>query len=244
MLSPRARARGARPSQRELLKRLRSVDLFKQLDGEQLGLLAKSMSERHYRKDEQVFAQGSIGFEFFIITKGQALVLRVAEGATQPIVLASLKQWDSFGERALLRNDLRYASIQAHGADLTCLSIARSVLAEALGGDPEELLEERQYAVKAHTAEEADRLEMKAMKQERKQMLQALQDEQRKGTDRMHGNSKKDDKALMARRAATAAEGDKRPGSQVPGAAAAAGRRGTIVPGTPAARKGGAGAEA
>ena len=64
--------------------------------------------------------------------------------------------------------------------------------------------------------------------------IPGLQDEQRKGTDRMHGNSKKDDKALMARRAATAAEGDKRRVSQKPGA--------PVVPGTVAARKpGGAG---
>ena len=155
----------------------------------------------HFRKEQYVFHQGSLGDAFYMITKGQALVLRSAEGAQCPVTLATLGQWDSFGERSLVRNEMRYADIKAHLSDLTCLCITREQLGIALGGEPEVLLAERRYEVKADTAEEASTLLTKARKNERKQLQLARRTSEHKATERMHSNSKKDADALKLARA-------------------------------------------
>lgn len=66
-------------------------------------------------------------------------------------------------------------------------------LREALGCEPGEVLIERQYELKADTAEEASRLR-KA--EERRQALQKRQRSDHKLTERMQAMSKKDAKTL------------------------------------------------
>lgn len=65
------------------------------------------------------------------------------------MVRASLEAWAAFGERALLRNERRYAGIRATSHQLKCLAIDRTTFESALGSSMKELLAERAYAAAA-----------------------------------------------------------------------------------------------
>ena len=62
--------------------------------------------------------------------------------------LAELEQWACFGERALLRDELRFAGVVAT-SELTCLRISREGFEAALGAAPRELLREEEYLTSA-----------------------------------------------------------------------------------------------
>ena len=55
-------------------------------------------------------------------------------------VLARLRDWQSFGERALLKNQPRFAGIRATSKQLTCLSVDQAAFEDALGVPLNELL--------------------------------------------------------------------------------------------------------
>ena len=50
-----------------------------------------------------------------------------------PTRLARLSQWSSFGERALLNRQLRFAGVRATSAQLKCLAIDKQTFEDALG---------------------------------------------------------------------------------------------------------------
>ena len=66
---------------------------------------------RHYEPGEVIVQQGTIGRELFMITAGSVEVLAEDRGATSK-VLARLGRQDVFGERALLEDTLRTATVQ------------------------------------------------------------------------------------------------------------------------------------
>ena len=103
--------------------------------------LMGSLRESEYKQGQWVFRQGEEGDAFYIITSGTAEVLR-AEDASQlrhPRKLADLQAWSSFGERALLKKQARFAGIRASSPVLRCLSVDRGGFERVLG-PPEKLL--------------------------------------------------------------------------------------------------------
>ena len=48
-------------------------------------------------------------------------------------MLATLGEWDAFGERALLTDETRYASVRVTSDDFCFMSISRDVFEAALG---------------------------------------------------------------------------------------------------------------
>lgn len=83
------------------------------------------MAEATYRKDEHIFDQGDEGDAFFVLIHGAALVLRDDGGGSEPKVLAQLADGAIFGERALLRNDTRYATVKVTSAELLAMVLSR-----------------------------------------------------------------------------------------------------------------------
>ena len=55
---------------------LRNVPLFHGLSNRQLENLAKRMVERDYKEGNLIVTQGNVGEGFFIITSGEAQVIR------------------------------------------------------------------------------------------------------------------------------------------------------------------------
>ena len=103
-----------------LLTALQKVEIFSVLSVEQIETLCGAMSQAKFDEGEYVFEQGDDGDAFYIITEGQAVVLRNEPGE-EVEELATLGEGAFFGERALIKNQVRYAGIQAHATALCCV---------------------------------------------------------------------------------------------------------------------------
>lgn len=92
---------------------LRRVRVFANLGEPNIIKLQNAMKEKSFQKDEWVFAQGDEGESFYVIVGGACEVLRTEVGYSEPICLAKLGTGDFFGERSLLKSEVRYAGIRA-----------------------------------------------------------------------------------------------------------------------------------
>ena len=91
----------------------------------------------------RVFRQNEEGDAFYVITSGTAEVIRrhddeVDENGNvtrhhHAHKLAELREWHSFGERSLIKNQIRYAGIRATSDILKCCRIDREQFEQALG---------------------------------------------------------------------------------------------------------------
>ena len=129
----------------EVVEALRKVDLFGGLNDGQLKRLAAQLthSEFTFKHGEWVFRQNEEGDAFYVITSGTAEVIRrhddeVDENGNvtrhhHAHRLAELREWHSFGERSLIKNQIRYAGIRATSDILKCCRIDREQFEQALG---------------------------------------------------------------------------------------------------------------
>jgi putative ABC transport system ATP-binding protein len=90
---------------------LRSVDLFADLNANQLSDVAGKMKTRPFAPGDILIRQGEIGEEFFLLGKGSVDVTVVEAGVTRTV--ATLSSGQCFGERALLTGDVRSATVVA-----------------------------------------------------------------------------------------------------------------------------------
>ena len=129
----------------KLIGRLTSASIFEHLNVDQISALVDEMILAPFEAGAFVFEQGDVGDRFYVILTGEAKVLRDEEGPSdQPIsteevefvdpekLLADLKPGSYFGERALLKSEPRFASIQAKTA-LTTMCLTPEACEKALG---------------------------------------------------------------------------------------------------------------
>ena len=91
---------------------LRSLELFQDLKGGEMGALVHALHARTYRPGEVVFVEGDIGRALFIMESGKVELTRSgADG--RPVVLHALKPGEFFGEMALLESLPRSATATA-----------------------------------------------------------------------------------------------------------------------------------
>jgi len=106
------------------LDALQKVPLFKGFHDEELNALARACVPWDFKAGDQIIKQGDIGHEFFVIVQGQATVHASSGSSDAPKKVATLKAGDYFGEKALMHNEPRSASIFAEG-ELKTLSITQ-----------------------------------------------------------------------------------------------------------------------
>ena len=132
----------------KLLAALHRVEIFAVLTEEQIEALCSAMSQAVFNEGQWVFEQGDDGDAFFVITEGRAVVLRSEPNDQYEKELATLGEGAFFGERALLKNQVRYAGIQAETAQLYTVSVTREGCERALGAPLEQLIPD-QYKLDA-----------------------------------------------------------------------------------------------
>jgi CRP/FNR family cyclic AMP-dependent transcriptional regulator len=91
---------------------LARVELFADLDREDLERLAKASVVRDFQKDDVILKEGETGVAFYVISRGSVDVVKDA-GTSSEQHLATLKAGQFFGEMALFDNQLRSASVRA-----------------------------------------------------------------------------------------------------------------------------------
>ena len=137
--------------------KLRDVKVFENLGESEIALLAKAMTAMVIPCNEWVFEEGKPGDALFVIKSGTASVLKLMEDRYEKI--ADLQQWSTFGERALIKGELRFAGVQATSDPLELLTITREGFKKALGVPLKDVLEEQQYDPAERAARRERRLQ-------------------------------------------------------------------------------------
>lgn len=120
----------------DLIKLLRSNELFAGLSNEQVEKLASIFEERTYKQGEVVFSQGEEGDRLFLVRAGFVeVVTRTggSEGGERPIV--NLGPGQSVGEIALIDKGSRSATVRAIGDETIIVSIARTAFENLCDSD-------------------------------------------------------------------------------------------------------------
>jgi len=109
----------------KLFLSLQGVTIFSALSTEQLELLRDAMVQAPFDNKHLVFEQDDDGDAFYVIIEGTARALKNWGDGKPEEVLKEFVAGDFFGERALLKNDKRFASVQATSAlDTMCITRA------------------------------------------------------------------------------------------------------------------------
>jgi len=114
---------------------LRETRLFGGLDLASLDQLARSVTERSYRKGHIIVNQGDPGDSLFVVAEGLIKVFVTSETGDE-MVLVALRRPDVFGEVAVLDEGPRSASAEAL-EPTAVLILARSKLLELIQKRPE-----------------------------------------------------------------------------------------------------------
>jgi CRP/FNR family cyclic AMP-dependent transcriptional regulator len=91
---------------------LAHVELFSELEKDDLERLAKVTVSREFEAGDVIVREGELGVAFYTIAKGKVEVVRGLGTATEQ-VLATMGEGDFFGEMALFDNEVRSASVRA-----------------------------------------------------------------------------------------------------------------------------------
>eukprot|EP00514_Thraustochytrium_sp_LLF1b_P003892 CAMPEP_0184507148 /NCGR_PEP_ID=MMETSP0198_2-20121128/91_1 /TAXON_ID=1112570 /ORGANISM="Thraustochytrium sp., Strain LLF1b" /LENGTH=1359 /DNA_ID=CAMNT_0026896883 /DNA_START=243 /DNA_END=4322 /DNA_ORIENTATION=- len=126
---------------------LRSVPLLHSLTEKQIAFVKANLQTEEFSPEEEIIREDSIGFKFFLIAEGRVriykkeTVLRSAEndsGADSRTDLGrlvnELSSGDYFGERALITNQSRNASVIAV-TPVTCFTLDKSVFLQVIDSD-------------------------------------------------------------------------------------------------------------
>lgn len=120
-----------RDSAHRLIKVLRKVKTFASLTYNEVARLVDLLTEVTFKKGEHIVTQGEDGDSFYVIKNGQASVtVRGPDGSEKEVM--KLSEYEYFGERALLNDEPRAATVTAT-EDVTCLMIKKSLFDEVLG---------------------------------------------------------------------------------------------------------------
>jgi CRP-like cAMP-binding protein/serine/threonine protein kinase len=143
----------------DFTKVLRKVEVLSTLRFDQLQMLRDRMVERTFEPGDYVFRQGDPGDAFYLIAKGQAQVIKSDSEGHGDNVLMELKQSNYFGERALLRDEPRAASVRVAGESaLATACISRSAF-ESMLGPLQEMLEDNRRTREAAFNSQQQQLE-------------------------------------------------------------------------------------
>jgi HEAT repeat protein len=117
-------AAGDVPPEERLLDRLlalRRIPLFAQLSLDQLESVNRAMQVEHYTRGEVVVREGERGDKLFLLLEGEVEIW-AGWGSESPVLLNRLSPVSSFGERAVLNDEVRTATaVTAHDSLLASL---------------------------------------------------------------------------------------------------------------------------
>jgi CRP-like cAMP-binding protein len=107
--------------------------LFSGLTPAELAAIAEKMQRHRFAPGEVIIRQGESGETFYLLTSGTVNVMRRAAGEEHQV--ATLGRGSCFGERALMEDELRNASVVA-AEDVEVYSLARGDFWRSLGNIP------------------------------------------------------------------------------------------------------------
>jgi CRP-like cAMP-binding protein len=120
---------------------LEQVDIFQELDSNQLTLIEGICHEKNYNQGDIIFKENLASNEFYIIAEGEVEIQvdpdTIGDGSNlhEPTTIAVLRRGQSFGEVALVDPGVRSASAKCGSENCRLLVIARKDFMKLLEDD-------------------------------------------------------------------------------------------------------------
>ena len=136
----------------EAVKRMKTIAMYVK---DTMKVWKSDESNRVYKKDSMIFAEGEPGNELFIIQKGSVTIAKIVDN--KEVLLAVLKPGDIFGEMALLEAKPRAASAVAY-EECTLLAVNQANFVQMIKTQPQliarltTLLADRIWLIYKHLA--------------------------------------------------------------------------------------------
>jgi len=116
---------------------IKKVHVFRHLSNEQTDLLAKAFTSKTYKEADTVFNQGDVGSAFYIVASGEVKV------SISGKVIRNMGRNAYFGERALLFEEPRSATIEVSSGDADIWSVEKGIFSTIVEGKMKQNLMER-----------------------------------------------------------------------------------------------------
>lgn len=117
----------------EYVKYLERVEILAPLIAEEKKALAQALIEMHFTKGEVILQQGEPGNTFYILYDGEVSVVKDGTEQTKLSASTSRQTAQFFGERALLSNEPRAATVQVTSSTAKALALDRDSFNMLLG---------------------------------------------------------------------------------------------------------------
>lgn len=159
--------------QMEFVRHLKKVEILSALMMEELKALAEALVEIHFAKGEVIMEQGSLGKTFYILIQGEVIVKEDGKEVRRLTADSKKGVTQTFGERALLNNDVRSATLEA-STNAQVLAMDRDSF-NLLLGPLEAIMKEQQSSdgQRGVSKNKVDEQQEKADKKEGKQVVKS-----------------------------------------------------------------------
>lgn len=114
------------------MKMLANVPILETMDYYERSKILEACRSVEFDEDEWVIQEGEPATEFYILLEGKAYATKYFDNQDEPVKVKDYSPGDYFGERALLKNEKRAASIIAK-TDIKCLALDRLSFNKLLG---------------------------------------------------------------------------------------------------------------
>ena len=119
---------------KEIVAFLKKTKLFGEISAKGLALIAEESKQNSFKKGGIVFSEGDSGETLHIIKDGKVKITKYTkEGRTK--TLAILREYDSFGEMAILTKDVRSATVEAI-SNVVTISISKENFTRLIQDEP------------------------------------------------------------------------------------------------------------
>jgi cAMP-dependent protein kinase regulator len=126
-------------------EQLKNVEILKTLDNYDIGQICDALNSENYKAGDVIIKEGEQGNTFYILNKGEASAYKNMNGKEEKVL--DYKPGSYFGELALIKNELRAATIKAD-TDCNLLSLDRKSFKRLLGSIEELLTKNSELYVK------------------------------------------------------------------------------------------------
>lgn len=128
----------------DLLKFLKVVPLLAKVPDDLLLRLSDSFELLTFSEGDYIVRQGMIGDTFYVVSEGKVRVTKRKKGSKDEEELSLINRGGYFGEQALLKTEVRTASVIAASSITECLALDKETFYQLVGDLKE--LQEKNYA--------------------------------------------------------------------------------------------------
>ena len=110
---------------------IKSVGILKSMNQYERNTVVDALEKQYFYEGDEIIREGEEGSRFYLVIKGTAQALKTIDGE-QKVVL-KYKAGDYFGERALIKDQPRAATIEVTSEKLEVATLTRSCFKRLLG---------------------------------------------------------------------------------------------------------------